>query len=652
MIYNIHYDVSAMAISLFAILFTIVKKGLHKRQNKILLALLAVCFLASLFDITSSIGNSHIVQWSIPHRDFHNYAYLLLHNCMPYLVSLYIVALTGMNFGRSKNAFLHRLHFLPVAFSVLLLTSNLFTRKVFYYDGQGIYTHGPLFPILFILAYFYFVLCIFLLFRFGKNVSASKKGMALLFLIASLVSVVAQMLLPTILLQLCVESLCLMGMVIVVDNEDEVLDVEYGCYNRKAFIYDFYLYQHNDTTFPLIIVKLERLTAYANTIGIVSMGQLKRRLGDFLKSRTKNAECYYVENDTFILICNSKCDADTLQKEIKKGFEGDWQIDTYQLKLEAQVYRALVPDEIRSIEEVLMLIAPEHEHDPYGSGQYRREEQSLPDGAEQKAAENVARKYKQEQELEEAIRRALRYGNIEVHYQPIWNGTKNRITSCEALIRLTDEKLGPIPAGTMMQIIAQKGYGRELEKYLLEKVCSFIKDHPLEEAGLERVGTNLSRELLLDVGLREMIDEIVDAYGIPHEKLGFEFSGAPMIRNDSAVQRTLESLKNSGYVLIMDRFGAGYTDIMDLAEFPVSVIKFDNSFLKKIITNRRAYTIMIYSVKMSKRLGFSTVVVGVEQEEEKDIMTNLGCENIQGYYFSPALPAEDFYRYSMGFNGE
>lgn len=644
MIYNVHYDVSAMAISLFGILFVLVKKGIKKRQNKILLALLVVCFFASFFDVTSSIGNSHIANWSFFWRDFHNYSYLLLHNVMPFLVSLYVVALTGINFGRRRNAFLHRLNVVPVALGVLLLFSNLFTKQVFYYDEQRIYTHGPLFPLLFVLAYFYIVLCIVLVLRFGQNVSRSKKGMALLFLGASLCSVAAQMLLPTILLQLCVESLCLLGMVVVVDNEDEVMDPESGCYNRKAFIYDFYLYQHNDTSFPIIIVKPDKLTSYANTIGIVLMAQLKRKLGDFLKSRTKTAECYYVENDTFILICNSKCDPVALQEEVRKGFEGEWEVGTYQLKLNAQVYGATVPEEVRSIEEVLMLIAPESERDMAGDG--------MAQGARKAPGENAAQKYKQEQDIEEAIRRGLHYGNIEVYYQPIWNGLKNRITSCEALIRLTDEKLGPIPAGTVMQVVAQKGYGRELEKYLLEKVCGFIKDHPLAEAGIERVNTNLSRELLLDLGLRDMIDEVVDAHGIPREQIGFEFSGASMIRNDATVLETLERLREGGYVLIMDRFGAGYTDIMDLADFPVSVIKFDSTFLKKIITNRRAYTIMSYSVKMSNRLGFSTVVVGVEQEEEKDIMTNLGCENIQGFYFSPALPGEDFYRYSMGFNGE
>lgn len=638
MIYNVHYDVSAMAIALFGILFVWTKKGLHKRQNKILMGLLVSCFFAAFFDITSSIGNSHITNWSFFWRDFHNYAYLTLHNVMPYLVSCYIVALTGMNFGRRKNLFLQRLNIVPVAAAILLLYSNIFTGKVFYYDEQRVYTHGPLFPILFVLAYFYVILCILLLFRFGKNVATGKRRMAYLLLFASLISVAAQMVLPTILLQLCVESLCLLGLVIVVDNEDEVLDAESGCYNRKSFVYDFHLYQHNGTSFPIVIVRPEKLTAFANTIGAVHMGQLKHQLGDFLKSVTRMAECYYVENDTFVMIGNSRCDAKALLEGIKQGFEKEWQVGTYHLKLNAQVYGAQVPEEVKSIDELLTLLSPETDKDNAVEGRSE--------------TENAAQRYKREQDIEEAIRRGLQYGTIEIFYQPIWDSSNNQIVSCEALLRLTDEKLGYIPAGTVMHVVSQKGLSRELEEYLMEKVCRFISTHSLKKVGIERVNTNLSRELLLDRGLVAMIDEAVDQYGIPHEQIGFEFSGAPQIRNDETVMQTLAELKRSGYTLIMDRFGAGYTDVMDLADFPISVIKFDGSILKKMITNRRAYTIMTYSIKMSKRLGFTTIAVGVEREEEKDIMLNLGCDDIQGYYFSQALMEEDFYRYSMGFNGK
>ena len=86
--------------------------------------------------------------------------------------------------------------------------------------------------------------------------------------------------------------------------------------------------------------------------------------------------------------------------------------------------------------------------------------------------------------------------------------------------------------------------------------------------------------------------------------------------------------------------------------FPLEALKFDGSLLDKIIDSREAYTVMAYSIKMCKRLGLGTVAVGVEREETKDILLNLGCDYIQGFFFSEAIPGEEFYRYCIGFNKE
>ena len=102
----------------------------------------------------------------------------------------------------------------------------------------------------------------------------------------------------------------------------------------------------------------------------------------------------------------------------------------------------------------------------------------------------------------------------------------------------------------------------------------------------------------------------------------------------------------------MDRYGAGYTDVSDLTEYPLESLKFDGTLLGKIIENRKAYTLMSYSIKMCKKIGLSCVAVGVETEEMKDILMNLGCDYIQGFLFSEALPGDAFYRYCVGFNRE
>ncbi len=225
MIYNVYFDFFAVVISFFAIILAFTKKDFFKRQNFILFILLVATFFASLFDILSSVGNSYIVEWSYSVRDVLNYGYLGVQNVMPYFFCLYIVFLTDMDneMSRKKRFLFHTGLAIPYVVDVLLLLLNPFIREVFYYDSNRVYTHDWGMIVLYVNALLYMILSYFLIIRYGKEVRFAKKATVYLFLTASLVAVVFQMLIPTILLQLCIEALCLSGILFTVENENDIL---------------------------------------------------------------------------------------------------------------------------------------------------------------------------------------------------------------------------------------------------------------------------------------------------------------------------------------------------------------------------------------------------------------------------------------------
>ncbi len=225
MIYNVYFDVYAVVISFFSIILAFTKKDFWKRQNFVLFVLLVATFFASLFDILSSIGNSYIVEWSYTVRDVLNYGYLMVQNVMPYLFCLYIVFLIDLdNRMNLKRKWLFHVGLAtPYVADVILLLLNPFIREVFYYDSNRVYTHDWGMIVLYVNALLYMVFNYFLMIRYGKNVRFSKKATVYVFLTASLVAVVFQIIIPTILLQLCIEALCLSGILFTVENENEIL---------------------------------------------------------------------------------------------------------------------------------------------------------------------------------------------------------------------------------------------------------------------------------------------------------------------------------------------------------------------------------------------------------------------------------------------
>ena len=225
MIYNVYFDIFAVVISFFAIILAFTKKDFMKRQNFVLFVLLVATFFASLFDILSSVGNSYIVEWSYELRDVLNYGYLTVQNVMPYLFCLYIVFLIDLDkkMSRKKSRLFHIGLSIPYVMDVLLLVLNPFLREVFYYDANRVYTHDWGMIVLYANALLYMIFNYYLMMRFGKDVRFAKKSTVYVFLTASLVAVVFQILVPTILLQLCIEALCLSGILFTVENENDIL---------------------------------------------------------------------------------------------------------------------------------------------------------------------------------------------------------------------------------------------------------------------------------------------------------------------------------------------------------------------------------------------------------------------------------------------
>ena len=225
MIYNIYFDILAVAISFFSIILAFTKKDFWKRQNFMLLISLVATFLASVLDILSSVGNSYLVEWSYGLRDLLNYGYLAVQNIMPYLFCLYIVFLVDLDHQLSSGRW-SRFRIclcLPYALDVVLLCLNPFIREVFYYDADRVYTHDWGMNLIYVIAFLYMIYNYFLIIRYGKKVRFVKKATVYLFLTASLVSVVFQIIIPTVLLQLCVEALCLSGILFTVENENKIL---------------------------------------------------------------------------------------------------------------------------------------------------------------------------------------------------------------------------------------------------------------------------------------------------------------------------------------------------------------------------------------------------------------------------------------------
>ena len=639
MIYNVHYDVCAMVISLFATVFIIFKKGIGKKQNKILLVLFAVLFLTAFFDIFSSVANSYVEKYSYGVRDILNYAYLALQNSMPYIFFRYVISLTGLDYKNRNSRRFRLMAVVPYMAALALLCLNPFLREVFYYDSDRIYSHGWGMWVLYGIAFLYLCLCYYVIQKYGKSVSAAKKGMVYVFLSASLGAVAAQMIVPHILLQLCIESLCMLGVLFTVDNEDEITEYITSCYNRRAFIYDNTLYIRNHTDYYVITVKLPNLGYYTATMGVAAANGFMRKIGEWLKRIDSAAAVYYCENGHFAILCDSGEAMENIQRAVQKKFQENWIYDGLMIRFRIQLWSANIPGDIQTLEHLLLIIDAS------------AQESGLQNGKERLAEEEVYG-YKREIAVERAIETAIRSRSFQVYYQPIWDAGTNRISSAEALLRLKDDELGFILPDEFIPLAEKKGYIIDIGEFVFENVCRFIKEKKLEEIGIEYIEVNLSPLQCMSEKLVSVFDEIVYRYDISCSRINLEITESAMANSVEVLENTMRQLAGRGFTFSVDDYGTGYSNFSYIFDMPFSIVKLDKSILWKAVENERANIILANTLRMIRELNMKTVVEGVETAEQKNILQNLGCDYMQGYYFSPAVPEEEFYRYSKGFNLE
>lgn len=637
MIYNIHYDVCAMIISLFSILFVVVKKGFRKKQNKILFAMLLVVFGASFFDIFSSVGNSYVDTWSYGIRDFMNYGYLLLHNSAPYLLCCYIFRLTGLSYSKRGDKVFRFCMTVPFIAEYIVLLTNPFTKLVFYYNDNKIYSHGYGMYFLYTIALLYLCFNCWMLFGYGKGVAAIKKLMVYLFLAACLGVVIAQIIFPHLLLQLCVESLCLLGILFTVDNEDEIVEYITDCYNRRAFIYQNSLYMQNDIGYSVVILKLVNLNYYVSTMGIQTVNGFMNSIGNWLRNLDNDIEVYYCDNGHFAVICTGESQMTWVEGEIASKFGDNWECSGILVKFKTQLWTAVVPRDIQSVEQMLLILDTDTQTDTL-----QKEKTTFHN-------EDIYG-YKREIAVEAAICRALKNGNFTVCYQPIWNAKNNKITSAEALLRLKDDILGDISPDEFIPIAEKKGYIFDVGAFVFEQVCKFYQEKHLETIGIEYIEVNLSAVQCMSRRLVQTFKDIVSRYKMECGRINLEITESAMVSSIEVLENTMKELCELGFTFSMDDYGTGYSNLSYIFSMPFQIVKVDKSILWNAMESEKTGIILSATLKMIRDMKLKSVVEGVETSEQKELLQRLECDYLQGFYFSKAVSSEEFYRYCLGFN--
>lgn len=243
--------------------------------------------------------------------------------------------------------------------------------------------------------------------------------------------------------------------------------------------------------------------------------------------------------------------------------------------------------------------------------------------------------------LENRLHYAWDRGEILLYYQPRVNITTGKITGIEALVRWQSPELGFVPPGKFIPIAEETGLIVPLGEWILYKACTEMKawiDRGLSDI---RVAVNLSARQFQQSDLVPIVTQTLKRTGLDAKFLELEITETIAMQDIKYTKEKLNQLSDMGIHISMDDFGTGYSSLSYLKQFPLHSLKIDRSFVKDITFDPCDLAIASAIVALGKGLNINVVAEGVETEAQLEYLRQLGCAEIQGYFFSPPLPAKD-----------
>ncbi|WP_159794418.1 putative bifunctional diguanylate cyclase/phosphodiesterase [Croceibacterium salegens] len=260
-----------------------------------------------------------------------------------------------------------------------------------------------------------------------------------------------------------------------------------------------------------------------------------------------------------------------------------------------------------------------------GRGRYRRFTADLDTNAHKRRS------------IEVDLHNAVKNGEFELYFQPLFNLAKNRFSAFEALIRWNHPKKGLVSPVDFIPVAEDTGLIVPIGEWVLKEACRQAATWPEDI----RVAVNFSTVQFAQSGLVNMVFQTLATSGLAPDRLEIEITESLFLENTGSVREVLHGLKNVGVRIALDDFGTGFSSLSYLRKFPFDKIKIDRSFIIELLQEDEAGAVVKAITDLAAALHMETTAEGVEEPEQVEALRAFGCTTLQGYLFSKPIPASE-----------
>ncbi len=245
-------------------------------------------------------------------------------------------------------------------------------------------------------------------------------------------------------------------------------------------------------------------------------------------------------------------------------------------------------------------------------------------------------------EISNKRKSALANNEFQVYLQPKFNVKENRVTGAEALVRWIEDDGTILMPDEFIPIFEQNEFVLQIDDFMFRSVCSRIKSWLESGYTIIPVSVNFSRVHLQNPNFVQKLTEISDVYGDIRKHIEIELTETAVTENAEILVKLLGDLREAGFSVAIDDFGAGYSSLGMLKDFKVDTLKLDQSFFDRSKDDNRGNVVITGIIDMAHELGMKVVAEGIEFSEQAEYIKYNNCENAQGFLFARPMPVAEF----------